>query len=351
MSHGQEPPVDPWEQPPTPEVYERTWQPLDLSDVLSGTWLPPEPCVGRRSDGIGMFYPGKQHTVASESEAGKTWLAISAAVDEIADGHHVVYYDFEDDKGPVVTRLLTCGLSPASIEQFFHYQRPEQPLGSGIHLDDLNAVISEYRPTLGVIDGITEAMNMHGLDPLDNADAAKFGRILPRRITAHGTACVSLDHVTKSSETRGRYSIGAVHKLNAVDGAAYVLENRSPFGFGLTGRSTIRVAKDRPGQLRKHALPSTGMHWYGDLVLTSHAEMFSELIVEAPHERADFRPTVLMTRISEAIQRHGPLSQRRMRAAVQGKNEAISTALELLILDGFVTEQSPHSLIKPYPEK
>lgn len=49
-----------------------TWEPVDLADVLDGTWKPPEPTVGRRSDGVGLFYPGKKHTISSESEAGKT---------------------------------------------------------------------------------------------------------------------------------------------------------------------------------------------------------------------------------------------------------------------------------------
>jgi hypothetical protein len=62
-----------------------------------------------------------------------------------------------------------------------------------------------------------------------------------------------------------------------VSGAAYILTNRRPFGVGLTGRSTLAIAKDRPGQLRPHGLLSIGgRHWYGDLVLTSHDQDFAE---------------------------------------------------------------------------
>jgi hypothetical protein len=332
------------------EVYKRTWQPVDIAPILDGQWTPPTPSVGSRGDGVGLFYPGKAHTVASESEAGKTWFALSAVIDEIGAGKNVIYIDFEDDAGPMVTRLLTLGLAAESLRQHFHYIRPEGPVGSGINLDDLNQLCEAARPTLGILDGITEAMTLHGLDPLDNADAAKFGRMLPRHIAQRGAACVSLDHVTKNGETRGRYSIGAVHKLNALDGAAYVLENRDPFGIGLTGRSTIRIAKDRPGQLRRHALPGAGgMHWFGDLVLTSHSETYGELEVQPPHERdPHWRPTALMQAIADAISARGPLSQRRLRIAVQGKNESISTALEFLILDGFVSEKTPHDLLKPY---
>ena len=348
------------EPPPEPheEAFRRTWQPVDLADVLDGTWAPPEPSVGRRADGVGLFYPGKAHTVSSESEAGKTWFALSAVLDEVSAGNHVVYLDFEDDAGPLVGRLLTLGCNREVVRERFHYIRPEGPVGTGINLDDLATVLSRYSPTLGVLDGITEAMTLHGLNPLDNADAAKFGRMLPRRITEAGTACVSLDHVTKSSENRGRYSIGAVHKLNALDGAAYVLENRKSFGVGLTGKSTVKIAKDRPGQLRKHALPSSaGMHWFGDLVLTSHAEGFSELEVAVPEDRGDdFRPTTLMAHVSDALSgAPEPLSLRGILDRVTGKAENTRRAVAALIDDGYVTTTpgprgaTLHALAKPYP--
>ena len=51
-------------------------------------------------------YRGKVHTISSESEAGKTWMALSAAIDEMAEGNHVCYLDFEDDEGGTVSRLL-----------------------------------------------------------------------------------------------------------------------------------------------------------------------------------------------------------------------------------------------------
>ena len=189
-------------------------------------------------------------------------------LDELGRSNAVVYVDFEDDEGGIVGLLLTLGADRLALASRFHYVKPEDAIGSGVHADDLDELLRDTRPTLAVVDGVTEGMTLHGLSPNDNTDVAKFGRLLPRRLAASGAASVSLDHVTKNSETRGRYSLGAVHKLNGLDGAAYVLDNRSAFGVGITGRSTIRVAKDRPGQLRKHALSSSGgLHWMGDLVL------------------------------------------------------------------------------------
>lgn len=331
-------------------TFRRSWRPVDLTAVLDGQWQPAEPTVGARSDGIGMFYPGKVHTVSSESEGGKTWLILAAVLAELRAGNSVVYCDFEDDEGGIVGRLLTLQADRLDLAARFHYVRPMDPLGNGIHLDDLDALLREVRPTLGVVDGVTEAMTLHGLDTNSNSDAAKFGRMLPRRLAAAGAASVSLDHVTKSADGRGRYSLGAVHKLNALDGAAYVLENRQSFGVGITGRSTIKIAKDRPGQLRRHALTSSGgLHWFGDLVMTSHGEHFAEVEISPPTstESTEFRPTHLMGAICEAIEKAGkPLSGKQIEALVKGKATTIRTARALLEVEGYITDRTPYSLLK-----
>lgn len=335
---------------PDPEPYARSWQPVDLSAVLDGTYERPQSAVGRRTDGPGLFYPGKSHVVVSESEGGKTWFGLAACITEMQAGNHVVYVDFEDDEGGVAGRLLTLGVHRDLIRERFHYLRPDGPIGTGINRDDLCRLLEQYKPTLGILDGITEAMTMHGLDPNKNDDAAAFGRMLPRLITQHGAASVACDHVTKDREGRGRWAIGAQHKLSGLDGAQYVLDNRQPFGIGLTGRSTVKIAKDRPGQLRRNALPSSGgLHWYGDLVVESHGEEYAEVTIEPPTERAeDFRPTVLMERITDALSQHGALSGKKLETLVRGKAASIREALVFLQVDGFISEHTPHELLKPY---
>jgi hypothetical protein len=321
--------------------------------VLNGSCQAPQPTVGRRTDGRGLFYAGKSHAVISETEAGKTWFALAACLDEIHAGHDVVFIDFEDDQGGVASRLLTMGARRDMIAQHFHYIRPESPLGSGIHLADLRDCVTAHRPALDIIDGVTEAMTMHGLNPLDNVDAAIFGRLLPRRLATAGAAVVSLDHVKKENDGRGRYALGAVHKLNALDGGAYILENRQPFGVGITGRSTIKIAKDRPGQLRAHGMPSAGgLQWYGDLVVRSVDQDFAEVSVEPPHERVKpLQPTKIMKEISDLLSQKGPLSQKVIRDLITGKGETVSKALSMLVADGYVDAKTPHKLLKPYNPK
>ena len=216
--------------------------------------------------------------------------------------------------------------------------------------DPVCPVKFEEPPTLAVFDGVTEALAMHSLEMKDNTDIAVFGTLLPKWIASSGPATVALDHVVKDRENRGRYAIGGVHKLNGLNGAAYVLENRTPFTIGTVGRSTVYVSKDRPGQIRRHALPGReNLWWFCDLVMTSHNEAFVEVDLTPPVDKPeDFRPTILMGRIAAALAEHGPLSQRRLMAAAKGNSGSKRDALELLILDGYVSEKTPHELLKPH---
>ncbi|ORB07429.1 DNA primase [Mycobacterium mantenii] len=298
-----------------------------------------------------MFYPSKVHTLASESEAGKTWAVLAAAFDEMKAGKHVLYCDFEDTEEGIVGRLLTFGLPKDAINERFHYIKPTQSVNNEVNLADLMDVINGHQPTLAVIDGITEAMTMHGLNPNDNSEIARFGEMLPRKIARSGPATVCLDHVVKNGDSRGRYALGGVHKLNGLDGAAYILEQRDPFGVGITGRSAILIAKDRPGQLRKHARRrNDGLFDFAEFTLDSHDDTYAEFEIKpAVARQREFRPTIVMAKISKVYETRGrAMSQRDALALVGGKAETARMAFGLLRKEGYLSESTPHKLLRPY---
>ncbi|HEX6513957.1 MAG TPA: AAA family ATPase [Nocardioidaceae bacterium] len=336
-----------------------TWTPVDLTDVLSGTYEPLKPTVGKRTDGAGLFYPGRIHTVAADSEAGKTWLALTAAREEMKAGNAVLYLDFEDDAGGIVPRLLAMGTSRDLVRSRFVYVRPEEPITERGGRAGLRQVLGDLRPTLAVIDGVTEAMTMHGLEMKDNSDIARFGKLLPRWLADRGPATVALDHVVKDRENRGRYAIGGVHKLNGVNGAAYVLENRQPFGAYLTGRSGVYIAKDRPGQLRMNALPGReGLWWYADLVVQSHDPLFAETWIYAPQPKGDpsNRPTHVMAKVSKILESNpAGLSKNSIETLARGKASVTRAALELLVAEGYARAEKrgaaiAHFSVKPFTD-
>ncbi|MBM4820066.1 AAA family ATPase [Streptomyces actuosus] len=184
---------------PQPAGPPPTWRPRDLEDVLDGTYTPPVPTVGRRQDGIGLFYAGRMHSIVGESEGGKTWFALMAVASELAAGNAVVFIDFEDDAPGVVGRLLAMGADRQHIRDRFAYIRPEDPLTIGFNRQEIAQAMHDLRPTFVPIDGVTEGMAMHGMELKDNTDVAKFGRMLLRPIAELGAAVATS---TTSSRTR-----------------------------------------------------------------------------------------------------------------------------------------------------
>jgi hypothetical protein len=57
-----------------------------------------------------------------------------------------------------------------------------------------------------------------------------------------------------------------------------------------------------------------------------------------------------MTRVAELLAEAGPLPQRGIASMVKGRNETVIAALRWLIVDGYVSTNTPHALVKPYPD-
>lgn len=227
-----------------------TWEPIDLTDWLSGEKVSPNPEVGiTRSDGLPLLYAGKEHTVFGETECGKSWFALQACAVEIRKGKDVVYIHFEEgDPGSTIERLKLLALTPEQISSHLRFAAPARPVRG----DWLGQLI-DPAPSLVILDGVNEAISLHGDDVNHIDGASEFRRHIVKPFLAVGAASLSCDHVTKSgAENRGRYSMGSIHKTNAIDGAAFLMENVEPFGRGMRGASAIFVTKDRPGQLRQH---------------------------------------------------------------------------------------------------
>jgi hypothetical protein len=56
------------------------WDPEPLDDVLSGDYEPEKTVILVRADGVALLYAGKTHSFSGESESGKSWLALLAAL-------------------------------------------------------------------------------------------------------------------------------------------------------------------------------------------------------------------------------------------------------------------------------
>ncbi|MFI0242565.1 DNA primase [Streptomyces sp. NPDC016845] len=249
-------------------------------------------------------------------------------------GNHVAYLDFEDSEAGVVSRLLLIGAVPHQVSRLFHYVRPGST-PTQVQLNQFIDRIGDLGPSLIIVDGVTEAMVMMGLELKENTEIAKFGRMLLCPLADTGAAVVPLDHVVKNNESRGRYALGGVHKLNAVDGVQYMLEAVRPFGINTEGRSPLRIAKDRPAQIRRHALPGgrNPMHWFADLVIRSEGEEFADAHLYPPIQHQD-EPAEEAAATDKAAQEEADIKEREaaILAALREATEPMSKkALEELI--------------------
>ncbi len=327
------------------------WERVDLGPILAGGTVTTPPQVWPRSDGVPLLYPGRCHSFAGEPESLKSWAAQAATAAELAAGQVSMYLDFEDTPEGVAGRLLALGVAADVIVDRFWYHRLDQPLGFDAR-DALDAALAVASPSLIVVDGVTEAMALLGLNPYDNADVAKFWGLLPRRLAASGAAVVLIDHVVKDREGRGRWAIGAQHKLAAIDGAALTFDVVKPFGRGEQhGIARISVAKDRPGHLRQHAtggvVAELHLHSYPDGGVTA------DLHPPNAGGEGSFRPTVLMERISRYVEEHSGISKNGVATAVKGDDKAKRLAIELLAADDYVKIErvgASHTLVslRPY---
>ena len=222
------------------------------------------------------------------------------------------------------------------------------------------------RTNLAVIDGVTEAFAVFNVSSMDNDEVTAWGRNVPRKIAARtGAAVVVIDHVTKATEGRGRFAIGAQAKMSYLTGASYTVEVKSPLGVGMVGMLSLRVGKDRPGRVR----PVSGEYRASDrsqeaaqavIDSTEAGRTFYELrppetsLAGAEEGAASaFVPTAIMERISRALEQFGPMTVAAIRRDVAGKTDYKMLALDFLKSEGFIyraDEKAPYSSVRAYRE-
>jgi len=344
-----------------------TWQAVDLAPYLAGDAVRPVPTVGMaRLDGLRLMYAGKEHTVIGEMEAGKSWYAIASVAAEITTGHHVLYIHFEEtDPTDTVERLQALDISDDVILARLRFVGPSEPVDPFVLATLLDPV-----PSLVVLDGVNEAMSLHGTGIRDEDGAALFRRRLVKPCTAVGAAVLGADHVVKDRERRDRGPLGSIHKGNGLNGSLILLENVEPFGRGQRGASHVFVTKDRPGHLRRHGRASKlpGKTYMGTLIVDDNRTKvpWTEVVLTEPPDQPDTEHAVTPEQADEAAvldavldavtkvlgqyadedegkpdeERRGEVSLRTVRAVVKGIRKTRSDdALERLILDGRLRER------------
>jgi hypothetical protein len=298
-----------------------TWSPVNLANLEER-----EPVTPSMS---GLVYPGRRHVWSGAPESGKTLVAYLVGLEHLRAGGTVAVVDFEMGPYDARDRLRDLG---ATVDDFARllYVEPEGVPASDTILGDL---VDEFAPTLVVIDAAAGAYDLQGLDDNKRADAEWFARALITPLWQRGIATVTLDHVTKNSEARGKYAIGSERKVGGAD-VHLGFEAVVPLGRGRTGLVKIVTHKDRFGYLPRPRA--------AELELRSDRETHAITWTWREPEDEDpagdtWRPTQLMQRVSEYLAAQGePVSRNAVEKNVTGQGKYLRQAIDALVADGHV---------------
>lgn len=316
------------------EARHTSWLAQPLTERADADTDHPAPTLLIRSDGHALLYPGKINGLIGESESGKTWVAMHAGHQCAASGDTVLILDFEDTPGTTRRRLADLGCTAEAFQRI-RYANPDEAL-TALAAADLDASIDG--PTLIILDGVNAAMTLLGLDLNSNTDATLFHTKLLKPLTARGAAVLTVDHVPKNAEQRGKGGIGAQAKRAMMSGCAIRVEVSEPFGKGHSGKLKLWVDKDRPGYVR--GISGSGKY-AGTFILDSTGDAVRAHIAppnNATGERMKWRPTATMARVSALLQA-GAMSKKAVETTIGGRAETIRQALEALVDEGYVTRE------------
>jgi len=313
---------------------------VNLRDIIEAGLEPERATIAEILPGRPLLYAGRLNEIHGEPSVGKTNIGLSIARCVIEDGGHVIWLDPEDTPAGTLKRLASFGADVASLEPFFHYVHNPTP-------DDFCQAIAyaaKHPQTLICLDGLAEALAAEGKDENNVSDVLIFFRERLRPFADQGAAVLVADHVTKSSETRGRWARGSGAKLGRYDGVSYSVELIQAYAPKMEGRARLRISKDRNGGVGAagQAVVEIGFTPESDATRVDFKE---------PVDAKAFQPTVLMTKICRHLKLSPNASKNDLRAL--GKSQYVDQAIEELAKGGHIkigSEGQRHTftVLEPY---
>jgi hypothetical protein len=158
------------------------------------------------------------------------------------NGGHVVWVNLEMGRDRTAERLKTLGLTPDEARDRLTYL--ESPMMPG-ERDDTgwrpfwSMVMQRNKPALVVIDAVTEALSVAGLDDYRGIDVARWHAWYATPALREDAAVVYIDHTPHG----GARTIGSVHKENQAK-VVLVVTCPKPFGRDRLGEIKIKCTKN-----------------------------------------------------------------------------------------------------------
>lgn len=313
---------------------------IDLVDYIEHgiperEWLP----VSDR-----MLARGARHHVAAPLKSGKSLAMLAHSVDMAAAGATVVILDRENGADEYARRLRdVLEDRPASVRDAVR-ERLRYFAWTTLTLEDGQELPAALGPDvdLVILDSTRTFLSALHLDEDRSDDFARFATAIIEPLFRAGIATVQLDNAGHNDTGRAR---GTSSKGDLAD-VLYSLKTTAAFDRNRAGKVQLTRKHSRFGDVAQTFVMELGAGHYGTFAPAD----------EPPSATANrFRPTVLMERVSRAIEETPGLSKRAIRDHVNGRAEIIDLALELLIAEHHVRVEQDgqarrHHSEKPYRE-
>lgn len=288
---------------------------------------------------------GKRYLCPAPAGAGKSICWLTIAVSVVEAGGTVVVLDVENGADEYARRLedILSGRDPALADACQRRLRYHEwpALSLSWTAEDWAAAVAGADAV--IFDSSRMALSAVGLAENDADDYGKFAASLIMPLSRTGTTTIILDNTGHENKDRARGTI-AKEDLNEV---VYRLVVHSAFDRDRAGQ--VRLIRGRTrfaGLPREIRVDLGGGTYRAPVVAPDHLDEQGE---------PGFRPTVLMERVSRAVETQPDMTTNDIRNEVKGDNNAKTTALRILVREGYIAEagtgqKRTHRSIKPYRE-
>lgn len=301
-----------------------SWQPRDLRSVEE------RPSVTPSLGALGLIYPGRRHVYSGPPESAKTLIAYIEALAIVRNGGRVILIDLEMGPWDARDRLRDLGATDDDLGALL-YVEPEVAANP-----ETIASLLALAPDLVVIDAAAGIFALQQLDDNKRGDVEAFARFYLHAFRQQSIATVTLDHVVKSSEARGKFAVGSERKVGGAD-VHLGFEAVKPLHRGGTGLIKITTHKDRLGHI---ARPTAAIVRLVSDPVTHAITWTIEHDSDEQDEGDGWQPTELMHRVSDymADRPAQTLSRNAICDAVKGRKKWVLRAIDELVRAGYLSQ-------------
>jgi hypothetical protein len=192
----------------------------------------------------GVLLRGRVHHIYAAAGLGKSWLGLHLAVQAIARGERVLFFDMENGLRIVVERLRALKVDLSRIDDLLCYIPSPDFTNTYSSSTEYVEWLDTFKPQLIVFDSWINFLAAAQLDENAAGDIASWAIAYTHPARARGITVVLLDHVSHAA-THAR---GSTRKKDEAD-VQYRLSRPEPFDRSHIGEIVLTREKDREGWL------------------------------------------------------------------------------------------------------